>query len=107
MRLYGIFKTSCPSGWTRQSAWDNKFLRGASTYGGTGGTDTHTHTINIGNTTTTVCDEFMVRDYIVSGETWVNTCLKHSHTYDPPNMTTGAGDSLPTYTNVVYCYQEV
>ena len=43
-KFIGIYKTSCPSGWTRATALDDKFLRGAATYGGTGGSDTHTHT---------------------------------------------------------------
>ena len=38
-----MFQTACPTGWTRLSALDNRFPRGASTYGGKGGGDTHTH----------------------------------------------------------------
>ena len=34
----------CPTGWTRWAAADGVFLRGAATYGGTGGASTHTHT---------------------------------------------------------------
>jgi hypothetical protein len=41
--MIGMFDVACPSGWTRVSAWDNKFIRGAATYGGTGGSATHTH----------------------------------------------------------------
>jgi hypothetical protein len=41
--MIGMFDASCPSGWTRVSAWDAKFIRGAASYGGTGGSDTHTH----------------------------------------------------------------
>jgi len=37
------FDTSCPSGWTRVSAFDGLYLRGASTYGGTGGGSSHSH----------------------------------------------------------------
>jgi hypothetical protein len=45
-----MFDVACPSGWTRVSAWDGKFLRGAAAYGGTGGSDTHTHSIASGHT---------------------------------------------------------
>ena len=38
-----MFDTACPAGWTRFTALDNKFPRGAATYGGTGGADSHTH----------------------------------------------------------------
>ena len=35
---------ACPAGWTRVSAWDNKFIRGSATYDAVGGgTDTHLH----------------------------------------------------------------
>jgi len=37
------FDTACPSGWTRVSAFDGLYLRGASSYGGTGGGTAHTH----------------------------------------------------------------
>lgn len=107
MRIYGIFTNSCPSGWTRQSVWDGQFLRGATAYGATGGSETHNHTINIGSVTSSVCDEFMVRDYLSGDEQWTDTCFKHSHTYDPPNVTTGDGENLPPYIDVVFCYQEV
>ena len=52
-QFVGIFKTaSLPSGWTRVAAFDDKFLRGAAAYGGTGGAATHTHTYSdvIGHT---------------------------------------------------------
>jgi hypothetical protein len=39
----GMFDAACPGGWTKMDAWNNKFVRGADTYGGTGGADTHTH----------------------------------------------------------------
>jgi hypothetical protein len=41
--MIGMFDANCPAGWTEISAWYNKFIRGAASYGGTGGSDTHTH----------------------------------------------------------------
>ena len=38
-----MFKTTCPAGWSRVSALDNRFPRGATKYGSTGGGDSHTH----------------------------------------------------------------
>lgn len=43
--LIAMFDTACPVGWTRFSALDNKFPRGAAAYGATGGADTHAHTV--------------------------------------------------------------
>jgi len=34
---------ACPTGWTRVAAFDGLFVRGASSYGGTGGGGTHSH----------------------------------------------------------------
>jgi len=39
-----MFDTACPSGWTRVSAWDNRFPYGAAAYGVTGGASSHLHT---------------------------------------------------------------
>jgi len=41
--LIGMFDAACPAGWTQVTAWNNKMIRGAASYGGTGGADTHTH----------------------------------------------------------------
>lgn len=51
--LIALFDVACPSGWTRFLALDDKFPRGGATYGGTGGADTHTHSVDVGATTST------------------------------------------------------
>ena len=35
-----------PAGWSYESGFDNKFIRGSNTYGGTGGSNIHTHTVS-------------------------------------------------------------
>lgn len=35
-----------PAGWSYESGFDDKFIRGSNTYGGTGGSDTHTHIVS-------------------------------------------------------------
>lgn len=52
------FESSCPGGWTRRSGagetYENKFIRGGATYSaGGGGADTHTHSVDPPNTTST------------------------------------------------------
>ncbi len=42
--MIAIFDATCPTGWTRVSAFDNLFLRGSATYGTSAGADAHTHT---------------------------------------------------------------
>jgi hypothetical protein len=39
-----MFNGSCPSGWSRVTALDNRFPMGSSSYGSTGGNSTHSHT---------------------------------------------------------------
>jgi hypothetical protein len=42
-----VFSTvACPAGWTRLSAADSRVVRGAASVGGTGGADTHGHTLS-------------------------------------------------------------
>jgi len=67
-----MFDAACPSGWTRVSAWDSKFLRGAAAYDVVGGgAATHTHTVaahihtNLGHT-----------------HDWNHTHTGPSHTHD-------------------------
>lgn len=52
------FESSCPSGWTRRSGagetYENKFIRGGAAYSAAGGgADTHTHSVDPANTTST------------------------------------------------------
>jgi hypothetical protein len=63
---------SCPSGWTRVSAFDGKFVRGASSYGGSGGSDTHTHT-GPSHTHT-------VASHTHTGPSHTHTVASHTHT---------------------------
>jgi hypothetical protein len=37
---------ACPAGWTRVSAADDRAFRGSAAYGGTGGLDTHSHSVS-------------------------------------------------------------
>ncbi len=85
--------TSTPSGWTRFSALDNKFARGASTYGGTGGAATHTHTTTGGYTTGSSGS---------STDTPGSSVGAGPHTHTTINGTTGSANSLPPYRDMIY-----
>jgi hypothetical protein len=76
--IAGTF-AACPSGWTRYTALDNKFPRGAATAGGTGGADTHTHDV------TGVTGSQGVS---ISGNTG-STTASHTHTYSGSGTTGG------------------
>lgn len=107
MRIYGIFQTSCPSGWALESGWAEKFLMGAAAYVGTeNGASQHRHSVtltgSIGNTTQIVNT---TGDYAAGGaqihrQADIHT-VNHQATYSAYT------DNLPPYLDVVYCYQEV
>ncbi len=106
MKTIGIFKTNCPTGWTRLSSWDGKFLQGASTYGATGGTETHLHAINLPNQHMSFTHASLVNlgnqnygpEYIAH--------FYHGHDVNPASANTDTVNHLPEYIDVVYCYLE-
>lgn len=117
-----IFRSSCPSGWTRVSAWDNRFIRGASSYGGTGGASTHTHAISsLANHTHSVSShqhgfgETGVNSTTDSPGTGSGISLSQGHihygggasgsstdTLSANSPTAGSASSLPAYIAVVF-----
>jgi len=91
-------QTTCATGWTRISALDSKFPRGATTYGGTGGASTHSHsttgyTNSSGGTTT-----------VQGGATWGSTASQNgAHTHSVTANSTSNVDHTPPYVNMLYC----
>ncbi len=90
--------SSCPSGWTRVTALDSRFPRGAATYGGTGGaeteTGTHTHTW-------TATTDGPSATYNTRASSYANMATSnHTHLF---NGTTGSAANLPPYLDVVFC----
>ena len=87
--------TDCPSGWTRATDFDSRFPYGASSYGGTGGTSSHSHS------------QKEVRTGGTSNINWCQTLddgqhLNSSHTHSV--LITGqAKSALPAYLTTVYC----
>lgn len=98
---------SCPSGWTRVSAWDGKFLRGYASYGGTGGLDTHSHTLDLPDTQTSIGASDWGSISGSSPQTNTNGTLKtHTHMINPDSLSTATSSNEPTYIAVVYCARE-
>lgn len=90
--MISAFETT-PSGWTRYSALDGRFPRGASTAGGTGGVSTHAHTTGggyVGGTTST--DDFR------NG----TTPVVRQHQHSTSAGSTAAADNIPPYLDVIY-----
>ena len=88
---------SCPTGWTRVSALDDRFPRGASSYGGTGGGSSHSHaqascTTGGGSGSTSIGNG--------SGQVFISP--DHTHTGAQVDVDT-ASNVLPPYLEMVYC----
>ncbi len=83
-----------PLGWTRFSALDSNFARGSASYGGTGGTTTHTHSVTI--TLSTIASGRSPRNHIPANSTSAAT---HNHSL---TTTTSAASNLPAYFDTLY-----
>jgi len=78
---------SCPSGWTRKLSFDGRTIKGNSTPGGTGGSDTHTHNFEI--------------PYSPSGASGSGPKLVSSD--GDGDFTTDSASSWPPYVEVIIC----
>jgi RHS repeat-associated protein len=91
--LIALFDSSAPSGWTRFSSLDSRMPRGASSYGGTGGSTTHTHTTTGGYNTSTVTGTTRKSGATASAGDHYHTTV--AGTTDPAN-------NLPPYLDMVF-----
>lgn len=103
--MIAIFQGSCPSGWTRVSDFDGKFLRGASTYGGTGGSSSHSHTVDPPSTNTSgiLSDDWFYQN-ATSGS--YDISWRHHHSVDIGSFSSGSASHLPPYIDVVFCKKD-
>ena len=82
---------SCPDGWTEKIAWSGDFLKGGSTgewTSGSGGSETHTHTLS-----TISAHAHTIPDRSVS----VSTVASHYHSIGAKGAGTGDGPTRQTY----------
>jgi hypothetical protein len=90
---------ACPAGWTRLSAADARVIRGAATASGTGGADTHTHSISGSTAAQTVSTTGSTASsgVSISGSTG-STSISHTHSATPSTTgcTAGGGPSAIT-----------
>ncbi len=118
--MIAMFDATCPIGWTRFSALDNIFPVGSSAYGTTGGSSSHTHSVNPPETTTSTVADHRHSQTGGSGirggsgsaypaEQGFSTSYAggHSHTVDVSSFDSGSVSSLPPYMTMVYCKKNV
>jgi len=97
--MIAMFDTSCPGGWTRFTALDNRFPMGGG-YGATGGSSSHTHTARVSS------GDCYVGTVGCSG---YNTGIKSlpgtgAHYVVPQSISTS--DHLPPYLTVIWCKKD-
>lgn len=93
-----MFDTSCPAGWTRFTALDGRFPRGASAYGATGGSVTHSHGAGsyAGDSHTHGAGSYQAASHDHGGST--GTAGSHSHTFSDSG-TTSTESTSATHAN--------
>jgi hypothetical protein len=90
----GIFET-LPTNWAHVAAFDGKFLRGNSTTGGVGGSDTHTHTFS--GQTNTVDNRSSSND--TYGGAGSPVTFGHKHNY---SGTTSGESNVPPFIEFIF-----
>ncbi len=83
-----------PSGFTRFSNLDNKFPRGNSSYGGTGGATSHTHSIASATTSQPSASR------TCGASSTATASSIHTHTFAA--TTSGSGTNLPIYKTTIF-----
>jgi len=93
--LISLFDFSIPSGFTRFSQLDNKFLRGNSTYGESSGVTTHSH-----NVLATITDGASSETTAQGGSEIYTASNTHTHTIN--QFITQTSENIPKYLSVLY-----
>lgn len=125
--IIAIFTSSCPEGWSRFSAFDNRFLRGAVSFGGEGGTVIHSHTVSHSHTISShnhqvyshthelngdydctggdswCTDKWYVKQTPSGPTTSTTYTTPNSGTISSSNPTTSNAQNLPPYIDVIFC----
>jgi len=99
--LIALFdSTNLPSGnWTRYSNLDSKFPFGSSTYGSTGGSTTHSHTVSSG--TTSYQSAMVAVNYGFGDWNPQNTNARYGHTHSFSTSCTTV-NHMPPYITMIY-----
>lgn len=97
------FDAACPSGWTRVSTWDNKFLMGGATYGTIGGYANHVHSCNPG---IYYSQSTSAGDQSVGGLDDACSTASHFHSVVLAATDTSSANNEPPYINVVFCKKD-
>jgi len=92
--------TTCPSGWTRALALDDKFLYGSSAYGSTGGSSSHNHSI----ISTSSTDIHGTSVLALTGTTYNSNTSSHVHSSLGAVINSNTS-VLPPYINIIVCYK--
>jgi len=80
--------SSAPGGWSYVSTYNSRYIRGNSTYSGTSGNSTHTHTVS---------DVTVGTPAETAKELGLTQALATGHAHSTTNPTVGSGSNNPAY----------
>jgi hypothetical protein len=92
--MIAMFTGACPTGWSRFTQLDNAFPMGGATYGATGGSATHTHTLGTPSATANGVVFSSGQGSGSFGSDWGRAAHVHS---------VSTGSNIPPYVSMVYC----
>jgi hypothetical protein len=96
------FDVACPADWTRVSDLDGIFFIGGNSFGTSGGTTSHTHTLNPGSSNTIYGNVHMSN----RGPTRYTNYNTHNHAINIAEATSGSASHIPPYVGVVFCEKD-
>jgi hypothetical protein len=101
--MIAMFAGPCPTGWTRFSALDNSFPMGGASYGTTGGSTTHSHTLLEDSNQS--CGDAPSRVGVASSGGYLENFPWGSCNFgfNSTKDTTTNASNLPPYLTVVFC----
>jgi hypothetical protein len=89
--MIAMFADSCPAGWTRFAALDNRFPMGGMSYGTVGGSATHNHGGWTGKPSAILASD--------AGANFGSPAPDHLHSISPDS-------NIPPYLTVVFCQKQ-
>jgi hypothetical protein len=99
------FDENCPTGWTRVTELDDKFLKGSDTHSDTGGSTNHRHNVDYGTVYSSDASGSGV-DAEPGANAQGSVEHDHNHYFIDYTAWSNYADHIPPYVNVVFCKKD-
>lgn len=104
--MIAMFDAACPAGWTRFAPLDDKFARGGSSFGSSGGAETHSHYSAASESTSGGWPRVArgaQSGVVPSYGTTISDPAMNAYGTSSSGLPTSSASSLPPYLTVVWC----